>query len=205
MPVPRLFATGLWLGVTATATAVVWTATSLVAADVTDRPAPVVAHSQVVSELASGSATPGSPSTTTIPRAAPAATIPPPARAPAAGPTTTARATPPQTTAPPTTAPSVTPTTATPSPLAHPIIPSTTLTPLKTATYSTAGGVVAVGCSGLLITLLSAIPSNGYAADIVARGPANVDVHFVGSGQDLSVKVVCFGYPLRYDGQIPGR
>jgi len=203
MPVPRLFATGLWLGVTATATAMVWTATSLVAADVTDRPAPVVAHSQVVSELASGS--PATPPSTTIPRATAPATSSP-ARSPSAsGPTTTARPTPPPTTAPPTTAPSVTATTAKPPTAVRPVIPSTTLTPLETATYSTAGGVVAVGCNGFVITLLSAIPGNGYAADIVARGPANVDVHFVGSGQDLSVKVVCFGHPLRYDGAIPGR
>jgi hypothetical protein len=58
--------------------------------------------------------------------------------------------------------------------------------------------VVAVSCSGFYITLVSAIPNNGYGANVVARGPANVDVRFVGPRQELSVKAVCFGHPIRY-------
>src|SRR5947209_419700 len=44
MPTRRLFAVGLWLCVTAAATTIVWAGTSTVAADLTDRPAPVVPH-----------------------------------------------------------------------------------------------------------------------------------------------------------------
>jgi len=63
--------------------------------------------------------------------------------------------------------------------------------------------VVRVSCNGLLIQLVSAIPSNGYAVRVVAAGPGNVDVHFLGSGQDVPVRAVCFGQPIRYDDQIP--
>ena len=63
-----------------------------------------------------------------------------------------------------------------------------------------------VACNGFFIDLISAIPSNGYAVKVIAGGPVNVDVHFVRAGQDLSVKVVCFGQPIRYfDDQIPLR
>ncbi|MDQ3573996.1 MAG: hypothetical protein M3404_03625, partial [Actinomycetota bacterium] len=72
MPLPRLLAAGLWLTVTLASTALVWTATSVVAADVTDRPASVLAHEDVVNELESGSAaTP----TGTPPRADTATTV----------------------------------------------------------------------------------------------------------------------------------
>jgi len=191
--VPRLFATGLWLGVTATATAMVWAATSIVAADVTDRPAPVVAHRDVVNQLATGSAAapPASTTTTTTP-AARTSTVPGPGRPTTSVPSTVRPA------ATTTTFPT-TPTTAATSATTRP--PSPTTTPLSgptTASYSTAGGVVGVSCNGLFITLVSAIPANGYAANVVARGPANVEVHFVGSGKDLPVKAVCFGQPIRY-------
>lgn len=48
MPLSRLFATALWLVVTAASTGIVWMATSAVAADVTDRPASVLANGDVV-------------------------------------------------------------------------------------------------------------------------------------------------------------
>jgi hypothetical protein len=65
--------------------------------------------------------------------------------------------------------------------------------------------VVRVACNGFFIDLISAIPGNGYAVHVLAAGPANVDVHFVGSGQDVSVKAVCFGQPVRYYDQNPPR
>ncbi len=49
----RLFTTGLWLAVTVASTAMVWTATSIVADDVTDRAASVLERQDVVSELES--------------------------------------------------------------------------------------------------------------------------------------------------------
>jgi len=182
--------------VTAVSTAMVWTATSIVASDVTDRPAPVVAHRDVVNELASGAAGPAQttttsttirrPATTTTSRPAPTTTTP---GAVSGTPTTVAH---PAVTAPTTPRTSIPPTTTTvPSP--------------STATFSTAGGVVRVACSGtVFISLVSAIPANGFAVNVLAAGPANVDVHFVGQGQDLSVKAVCFGQPFRYTGAFPG-
>ncbi len=65
--------------------------------------------------------------------------------------------------------------------------------------------MVRVACSGYFIELISAIPSNGYSVKVVARGPANVEVHFLRSSEDLSVKAVCFGQPIRYYEQDPLR
>lgn len=66
--------------------------------------------------------------------------------------------------------------------------------------------MVRVACNGFLIQLISAIPSNGYAVNVLAAGPGNVDVRFVGSGRDVSVKAVCFGQPIRYyEDRIPTR
>ena len=65
--------------------------------------------------------------------------------------------------------------------------------------------MVRVACSGFLIELISAIPSSGYAVNVVSAGPANVDVRFFGPGPDLSVKAVCFNQPIRYDGLPPSR
>jgi len=58
--------------------------------------------------------------------------------------------------------------------------------------------VVRVACNGFLIELISAIPNSGYTVNVIAGGPGNVDVHFVGSGQDLVVRAFCFGDPIRY-------
>ena len=60
-----------------------------------------------------------------------------------------------------------------------------------------------VACNGFFIQLVSAIPTNGYAVEVRAAGPGNVDVLFVGPGPDVPVKVVCFGQPIRYDGPMP--
>ncbi len=210
MLLPRLFATGLWLAATAASTAMVWAATSIVAADVTDRPPSVVPHHDVVSELESGSpaaettptttAPPPQSSTSTVPSrgrgpvaVSPDASVPDPAPSPSPQPGVT-------------TAPSSPPTTATPPAAALPKPPpASPADPRPTATYSTTGGVVRVACSGLFIELLSAIPTNGYVANVVASGPGNVDVRFIGPGPDVSVKAVCFGQPIRYYEQSPPR
>lgn len=189
----RLFAVGLWLLATIVSTTIVWTATSTVAADVTDRPAPVVPHRDVVSELATA---PSTTSTTTTTR--PSSTSTTRAR------TTVTRNPPATTPAPPTTQPAAPSTTVAAAP---PVItPSTTQAPSRpTATYSTAGGVVRVACDGFLIQLLSATPADGWSALVASRGPINVEVHFLRFGQDIPVKVVCFGQPFRYFGDIPVR
>ena len=211
MLLSRLFAAGLWLAATVASTAMVWAATSIVAADVTDRPPSVIPHREVMSELASGPAAAETPPTTTAPTpqsppstvptrgrgpvpASPDAPVPDaaPSETPQPGFTTAPFSAPPTTAAPPTGTP--------PEPR-----PTSPADPRPTATYSTSGGVVRVACSGFFIELISAIPANGYVADVVASGPGNVDVRFVGPGPDVSVKAVCFGQPIRYYEQSPPR
>ncbi len=210
MPLPRSFASGLWLAATVASTGMVWTATSIVAADVTDRPARVLAHQEVVSALESGPSSARAAPTSTTPKPTtttstllarsrgPAPTTPGP---PAPGPP------PPQPLQPGATIPALPPApTPTTAPAPRPVSPPPTQAPRPTATYSTPGGVVGVACNGFFIDLISAIPSNGYAVNVIAGGPVNVDVHFRRAGQDLSVKVVCFGQPIRYfDDQVPQR
>lgn len=189
----RLVSVGLWFLATLVSTAIVWTATSTVAADVTDRPAPVIPRRDVVSALATVPTTavtttttttqPAPTSTTrartTVPRNSPTTAPPPPTTRPPAPPTTVAA--PPPATAPPTTqAPSQ-----------------------PTATYPTAGGVVRVACDGLLIRLVSATPADGWSAVVVDRGPVTVEVHFLRFAQIATVKAVCFNQPIRYFGEIP--
>ena len=188
---PRLFAVGLWLVATLISTAIVWTATSTVAADVTDRPAPVVPRRDVVSQLAT---VPATATTTTQP--APTSTTRVRTTVPPNPPTTAS--------APPTTRPAAASTTvAAPPPVTTP--PTTQAPARPTATYPTAGGVVRVACDGLLIQLLSATPADGWSAVVVARGPVTVEVRFVRFAQVVTVKVVCFGQPIRYFGDTPVR
>jgi hypothetical protein len=189
---PRLFAVGLWLVATLISTAIVWTATSTVAADVTDRPAPVVPRRDVVSALATVPST--TTSTTTKPPATTSTTR--------VVRTTVARSTPTTAAAPPTTRPAAPATTvAAPRPVTT---TSTTRAPSgPTATYPTAGGVVRVVCDGIFIHLLSATPADGWSALVVTGGPLTVEVRFLRLGQVATVKAVCFGQPVRYFGEAP--
>ncbi len=207
-PLRRFFALGLWVCVTATATAIVWAGTSTVAADLTDRPAPLVAHHDVVSALESGGtasqtapgittpeanapAPTGSSDTPGAPNGSPQAT---PSQPPAAVSPSPGVASPPEPAAPPVT--------DVPSP------PTTQGPQRPTATYATAGGVATVACvDGFFIELVSATPANGYSAKVVSSGPIYVEVHFVRSGRDEPLWAFCVGQPIRaYGGsQIPGR
>jgi len=206
VPGRRLLAAGLWLGVTATATAIVWTGTSTVAADLTDRPAPVVAHRDVVSALQSDAP---------APETAPGISAPEPIGSPPAGqsggagsgveaPDTPASGTaqPPANAVAPEREPATPPTT-------QPTSPPTTEDPRHpTATFSMAGGVVTVACkNAFFIDLVSATPGNGYAVNVVNRGPFYVEVHFVRPGRDDPLWAYCLGVPIRaYGGgaSIPG-
>ena len=187
---PRLVSVGLWLLATLVSTAIVWTATSTVAADVTDRPARVVPRRDVVSALATVPTT--AITTTTTRPAAP----PPTPRAR----TTVPRNAPTTAPAPPTTRPAPATTVAPPPP----VTTTTTKAPSgPTATYPTAGGVVRVVCDGILIHLLSATPADGWSVVVVTGGPLTVEVRFLRLGQVATVKAVCFGQPIRYFGDIP--
>jgi hypothetical protein len=196
--VRRSIAAGIWLALTVTATLIVWAAVSVVAADVTDRPAPVVAHRDVVVALQAGSGetTTTDTTTTAVPRAAPAATTVAPRVATA---TTTPERTvvtiaPPVGQATTTTAPRATTTTT--KPPVHP--PTTPPFAGGTATYSTAGGVVAVGCTGpSSIRLIAALPADGYQALVTPGGTLFVQVNFVSPARTVSVSAVCFfGQPF---------
>ena len=188
---PRLFAVGLWLVATLISTAIVWTATSTVAADVTDRPAPVVPRREVVSQLATVPSTKAT--TTTLPATTSTTRV---VR------TTVARNSPTTAPAPPTTRAAAPTTVAAPPPATT----TTTLAPSgPTATYPTAGGVVRVVCDGVLIHLLSATPADGWSVVVVTGGPLTVEVRFVRLGQTATVKAVCFGQPVRYFADVPIR
>lgn len=204
MPVRRSFAVGLWVCVTALATAIVWAGTSTVAADLTDRPAPVVAHRDVVNALVSDSKSPDSgtaPGLTTPPGAGAAPTVAPDGQAP---PIAAPAAPVPGPAGPRSPQPGV----VTPSPPAPPVTgsssPPTTEAPGRPmATYSTAGGVVTVACTGFVIELVSATPNNGWAVDVVTAGPFYVEVHFVGAGRDDPLWAFCLGQPVRAYGGAP--
>jgi cytoskeletal protein RodZ len=201
--VRRYFAAGIWLALTVAATLIVWTAVSVVAADVTDRPAPVVAHHDVIVALAGGSATTTTSTTsgsappttriiplTTVPRAtkSPSPTLP---RAAISTPTNPV----------PTT---VTPTSPTTRPPVRPAAPPTTVAPAgATATYSTTGGVLVVACTGYYtIRLVAALPNDGYQALVLTAGPNFVSVDFATSGRSLLVSAACFfGQPFEYTNQ----
>ncbi|HWC12407.1 MAG TPA: hypothetical protein VG455_14450, partial [Acidimicrobiales bacterium] len=85
--------------------------------------------------------------------------------------------------------------------------PPTTQAPARpTATFSTAGGVVTVGCTGpfnFFAELVSARPSNGYAVRVVSTGPYYVEVHFVRPGRDEPLWAFCVGQPVRAYGGPP--
>jgi hypothetical protein len=188
-----------------TATVIVWAAVSVVAADVTDRPAPVIAHHDVVVALQRPTTTTSVPTNTTAPRVTPPSVSPPTASGPVTtpqlrgGPSTTKA----PAVLPPTTIVSP-PTTKAPS---HPTGPTTTVAPpVGTATYSTAGGIVAVACTGFnSIRLVAALPNDGFQAVVVLPGPLAVQVNFVAPGRNISVSATCFfGQPFEYTkGQSP--
>jgi len=185
---------------TIAATLIVWEAVSFVAADVTDRPAPVVGQHDVVVALKNGSST--TITTITVP------TIVPP---PATTPTTKATATTRPSTAPgrgitATSIPAPTSTTRpvsppTTKPPGHPVAPTTTTAPTgATATFSTKGGSVAVACTSFsTIRLVAALPNDGYQVFLVSGGPSFVDVNFIGGGNNYALAMVCFfGQPIQF-------
>lgn len=190
----RPFATGLWLAATVGSTGMVWKATSVVAADVTDRPAPVVGHQDVVNALQSNGHAANLPSALTTPTAV--------APSPAAVPTIAPLNLPPS---PIVTLPTVPATTTSTAAAAvttttRPKATTTTLPP-NTAAYSTTGGVVTITCYGpfnVLTRLVSATPNDGYAVLVTRPGPDYVEIHFTGKRDGGSVVAFCgFGRPAR--------
>jgi hypothetical protein len=197
---------------TVVATFIVWEAVSVVAADVTDRPAPVVAHRDVVVALQGGSSQPAASSTTSIPTsttapraAAPTTTVPR-----ASAPPTTAGASPGRSPGGPTFNPVTSTTVATPpptTPASHPVVPTTLAPPVGgTATYSTAGGVVGVGCTSFdTIRLIAALPNDGFQALVSSSSGLFVQVNFIGQGRNIPVGAACvFGQPFPINEKASG-
>jgi hypothetical protein len=209
--VRRYLAAGIWLLLTVTATLIVWEAVGVVAADVTDRPAPVVAYHQVVVALQAGSTS----TTTTVPTGVTVPTVPsrslptgPAGRTPTA-PSTTVAGGPSvvpigplfgSATTTTTTPPSSPPTTKAPS---HPVATTTTTTPASsgTATYTTPGGVIAVDCTAFsTIRLVAALPFDSFQAVVVSGGPYFVEVNFIGPTANYPVYAACFfGQPFQFN------
>lgn len=202
----RLLAVGLWLLVTGAATAIVWAGTSTVAADLTDRPAPVVDRREVVEALQPGPAEDKTePGITTPAASRPTTTVSTARPGPEAGPSYTPVPAPSGSAIQPPTAAAPTP--ATTPPTTQPASPPVTPPPARpTATYSTAGGVATVACTGpfnFLVELVSATPNNGYAVRVVNPGPYYVEVHFVRPGRVEPLWAYCLGQPMRAYGKPP--
>jgi hypothetical protein len=201
MPSVRPFvAVGLWLGLTASATAIVWAGTSTVAANLTDRPAPVVAHGDVVTALESGApelaeTTPGitAPGAGAPPpnvQSDDSGSTPPSANELASGPSASDSPEPEEAAPPPP---------ETPAPV-DPGTPPTTQPPPTgpSETYSTPGGTVTVACeNNFFIRLVSASPNPGYETRVGSAGPYTVEVSFVRSGFGSFVSAFCMGQPVR--------
>jgi hypothetical protein len=208
--VRRSLAAGIWLVMTVTATLIVWAAVSVVAADVTDRPAPVVAHHDVVVALQAGSE---QSTTTTVAPAPPSTSALAPRSTVTSRPTTSTsgRSGPPGSivgAVATTTIPAAPPTTKAPQ---HPPVSTTTTTTTMapsggTATFTNAGGSVAVACtSSGSIRLVAAFPADGFQAVVWSGGPFVVQVNFVGQGRNLPISAACvFGQPFRGNDFQPG-
>lgn len=187
MPLRRFLTVALWLATTASATGLAWAATSVVAGDVTDRPAPVVAQREVVEALRADPPAVTTPSTTQAPPpATPDPDPPAPSTAPAEPPSPLP-AMPTTTVAPPVS------TTTAPVAVTTTVPPVAGTPPTPTGAFSSAGGVVTVTCTGFFIRLVTASPADGYAVEVLDRGPATVDVHFSRSGEEVRIRLVCFG------------
>jgi hypothetical protein len=207
--VRRYLAAGIWLVMTVTSTFIVWEAVSVVAADVTDRPAPVVAEKAVAVDLKNGSSTttttaappavphPVTPTTTSRPGGAGVTVTTVPGGSVSASPGVSGSGGP---------APAV----ATPSPPTTQAPVHSTATPPSTAasaatggtaTYSTGGGVVAVACTSFnTIRLVAAAADDGYQALVFSGGPQFVAVNFVGMGHNYPVAAACvFGQPFEFN------
>ena len=100
--------------------------------------------------------------------------------------TTTAAPSPPSTThtsatttSPKTSVPTTKPPTVTPTPVVR--------------TWTTAGGVASVACTGPAISLLSASPQDGWRVKIEERGPDRVKLEFVMGEREVKLTATCVG------------
>jgi hypothetical protein len=81
-------------------------------------------------------------------------------------------------------------TTTTTGPSTTSTAPTTTAgAPWSTKTIHTEGGVVSVSYRPNEVSLASAVPAPGYAAQIKKKGPPSVEVKFSGNEEDYDVKV----------------
>ncbi len=70
--------------------------------------------------------------------------------------------------------------------------PATTAAPRAgSTTFSTAGGVVTVSCTGTSARLVSASPASGYTMDVHESGPESVAVSFESGDHDSEISARC--------------
>lgn len=185
----------VWLTSTALATGLAFVAVSLVLAGVSGQRAEQLRFGDTaIYEPAVVSAPAGSPTTsvaarpsTTIRDGAHDAPVDPSKGATGPGP------------AAPTTGPPVgdgaaplSPTPPPPQEQAQQAPPATAAAPRSGATtFSTAGGVVTVSCTGTSARLVSSSPASGYKMDVSESGPESVAVSFESGDQDSEVVARC--------------
>lgn len=191
-----ILAAGAWTLATVAATLVSWVGVGTVTRAVSAAPAPVIPEARITSDQRPLSAVGQS----AAPSVTPPVTVP----------TTTTTTSPPvpvpvTPTLPDHNASATTPTTAPasdlPSVAAPPTIPTPPTPALRSATYTSLGGAVTVQCSGDTISLLSALPANGYQLNVINDGPRFVAVSFSGGGAPSEIGALCqAGNPVRASG-----
>jgi hypothetical protein len=204
-----ILALGAWIVATATATVVSWLGVGAVTRAVTASAEPAIPHTRLAAQSPATPAQVAAPPTTTT-TAATTTTVPPLRPRTVYVPATrSAGATVPTPTTTPTTL-TLTPTTTTVAGPAttstQPASTSTSSPPASTpATYSSPGGQITVRCSGDEISLLSALPANGYQLKVNNGGPKQVTVSFSGNSTGYQISAVCQnGNPVRVEGGSGG-
>ncbi len=77
------------------------------------------------------------------------------------------------------------------APLRRPSSTTTPPTQSTTATFSAAGGVVTVSCTGTSARLVSASPTGGYKMDVSEAGPEKVAVSFESGDRESEIAARC--------------
>jgi len=179
----RLVLLAVWAAGAAVAVALSMWAVGLVGGRISGRDSTVVSQRDVEQALAASPTVASTAPDSTEPAPEPAA---PPGSLAAGGASRTEEA-------PPTSAAAAPPVAEAPAP-----VPVTSAPTGQEAVYTTAGGTVAVRCSGATISLLYATPSPGWQLHGSATtGPTEVDVRFEpasdAKGREVRVRVRCEG------------
>ena len=205
-----ILALGAWIVATATATVVSWLGVGAVTRAVTASAEPAIPHARLAAQSPSTPAQLAAPPPTTTTTAATTTTVPTlRSRTVYVPATRSSGASVPAPTTTPTTPTTTTTTVAGPATTSTQPASSSTSTssPPESmpATYSSPGGQITVRCSGDEISLLSALPANGYQLRVNNGGPKQVTVSFSGNSGGYQISAVCQnGNPVRVEGGSGG-